>query len=212
MTRSSSAASFTAPAAFATLTSPPSRPNSFLAARFTSSSDIEQAFPHVVPIIRRGAWTYQEHGEMNGIVRRLDAQHSGAFNSICHYRFAHADRAAELRDYAFDRQLHRLRPNSTHGATREEVALEWERMDAEREEILTWGRTTGMLREVVQHYRFERSTGAYSYMAHLAAAKHIEKTHPTVPDPVNRAGVMIVWAEKEHRAWFWNCCRGDHRL
>lgn len=24
---------------------------------------------------------------------------------------------------------------------------------------------------------------------------------------LEEAGVLIVWAEKEHRSWFWHCCR-----
>lgn len=180
--------------------------------RFESSTDIEQAFPHVATIIRRGTWLVHEYSDMNVRLSGLGDYRRGDFNGICSFHFACGDSAAAFRDYAFERRLDRLRANSTHGATREEVALEWERIDAEREEILAWGRATGMLREVVQHYRFERSTGAWSYTAHLAAARHIEKTHPTVADPVNHAGVLIVWAEKEHRAWFWHCCRGNQFL
>jgi hypothetical protein len=41
----------------------------------------------------------------------------------------------------------------------------------------------------------------------MAAAKLIEKLHPAVDDPVNHAGVCIEWAEREHREWFWRCCR-----
>ena len=69
--------------------------------------------------------------------------------------------------------------------------MEWERIDAEREEILAWGRVTGMLREVVQYYRFERHVGRYSHTAHQVAAKRIEEVHPTIPDPLNYAGVLI---------------------
>ena len=66
-----------------------------------------------------------------------------------------------------------------------------------------------MLREVVEEYRFERHRGSYSNTAHVAAAKLIEKNHTTITDPLNYAGVLIEWSEKEHRAWIWRCCR-DH--
>ena len=85
-------------------------------------------------------------------------------------------------------------------------------MEAEREEILAWGRATGMMREVVQEYRFERHSGTYSYKAHEAAARLIENAYPTIADPLNYAGVLIEWSEKEHRAWFWHCCRDGQHL
>ena len=136
----------------------------------------------------------------------------GEFNWIRRYYFTCPDQAEKLREHALDLRLHRLRVQCGEGATREEVALEWERMAAEREEILAWGRLTGMTRQVVAHYRAERHVGTYSYTAHFNAAKLIEKAHPTIADPRNYAGVMIEWAEREHRAWFWRCCRGLHHL
>lgn len=82
----------------------------------------------------------------------------------------------------------------------------------DRELILTWGRTTGLLREVVQEYRFERRQGAPSSEAHVAASKLLERADPSLDDPLTFAGVMIEWAEREHRAWFWRCCRDHHLL
>lgn len=64
-----------------------------------------------------------------------------------------------------------------------------------------------MLREVVHHYRFERSIGTNSCMAHQAAATLLQSAYPTVVDPMNYSGVLIEWTEKEHRLWFWHCCR-----
>ena len=177
-----------------------------------SSSELERYFPHTAPIIRRGSWTFGETGDSNSKVKSLGDSRRSDFNNVYRYRFEHREQAAELSEYALSRRLHRLRPNSTHGASRDEVAMEWERMEAEREEILAWGRATGMLREVVQQYRFERHTGRYSSTAHEAAAGLIEKLHRTIPEPINYAGVLIEWSEKEHRSWFWRCCRDGHSL
>lgn len=176
-----------------------------------SSVEIDVFFPHVASIIYRGSWTFSEHGDLNSEVQRLGEYRCENFNSFARYHFEHPEQADALTEYALARRLHRKR-NSTHGASREEFAMEWERIDAEREEILAWGRTTGMLREAVQSYRFERHRGSYSNTAHEAAAKRIEEVHPTITDPLYYAGVPIEWSEKEHRAWFWRCCRDHHLL
>lgn len=180
--------------------------------RYDTSAEIEQAFPHVAQVIRRGLWMVYEQTEMNVMLSELGPYRSGSFNGIGTFRFTEAEHAAAFAEYAFDKQLHRLKVNSTRGATREEVALEWERRAAEREEILAWGRLTGMTRQVIAHYRAERHVGAWSLSAHHAAGRLIEKAHPTIADPCHYAGVMIEWAEREHRAWFWRCCRGLHQL
>jgi hypothetical protein len=180
--------------------------------RCDTSAEIEQAFPHATQVIRRGLWMAYEQAEANAAARALGEHRTGSFNGLCTWRFTQPEHAAAFAEYAFDHQLHRLKAKSTHGATREEVALEWERRAAEREEILAWGRLTGMTRQVVAHYRAERHVGAWSLTAHHAAGRLIEKAHPTVTDPCHYAGVMIEWAEREHRAWFWRCCRGLHQL
>ena len=82
----------------------------------------------------------------------------------------------------------------------------------EREAILDWGRATGLLREVVQQYRFERRQGADSAAAYGEAAKLVAAADPRIEDPSKYAHVMIAWAENEHRAWFWRCCRDGHIL
>ena len=57
----------------------------------------------------------------------------------------------------------------------------------------------------MQTYRFERRRGAFSYLAHRAAAKAIEQIDPSVEVAMTYAGVCIDWAEREHRPWFWRC-------
>jgi hypothetical protein len=136
----------------------------------------------------------------------------GDFDSFFSYCFQRPEQASEMTELALGRSLHRLVPNSTQAATREEVTAEWGRIAKEREAILAWARSTKMLQHVVQEYRFQRRQGASSYMSHLAAAEFIEKTDASVPDPVNYAGVLIEWAEREHRDWFWRCCRDHHVL
>lgn len=172
-----------------------------------TSAEIERYFPHSTSIIYRGSWETGARALFNEQMGRLGDHRSNNFNGLLCCRFENASSAEELGRLALRFRLHRLTTNSTHGASPEEVALEFERMDAEREEILAWGRSTRMLREVVQQYRFERSRGAYSYAAHQAAARIIEQSFPCIRDPLNYAGVLIVWAEKEHRTWFWHCCR-----
>lgn len=184
-------------------------PNQPLRGTSASSVQIDQFFPHVASIIHRGAWMFDEQSALNGEVQRIGEYRSGTFNKFAHFHFGYPVQAAALSEYA---RQHRLIPNSTHGAAREEVAMEWERIEAEREEILAWGRVTGMLRLVVQAYRAELHVGSYSYTAHESAAKVIEKAHPTITNPLNYAGVLIKWSEKEHRGWFWRCCRDHHVL
>ena len=190
----------------------PRPPDPPVRVRCDTSAELERAFPHTTAIIRRGYWSAAEHAELNGWMMQFGDMRCGEFNWIRRYYFTCPDQAEKLREHALDLRLHRLRVQCGEGATREEVALEWERMAAEREEILAWGRLTGMTRQVVAHYRAERHVGTYSYTAHFNAAKLIEKAHPTIADPRNYAGVMIEWAEREHRAWFWRCCRGLHHL
>jgi len=96
--------------------------------------------------------------------------------------------------------------------TREEVAAEWGKIGAEREVVLEWGRVGSRLQDVVQMYRFWRREGAYSNTAHSHAAEVVENLDPTVDDPLFYAGVLIEWAEREHRTWFWRCCRNHHVL
>ena len=81
----------------------------------------------------------------------------------------------------------------------------------ERQAILAWGRAEkGRTMEVVQSYRFARRGGCYNN-AHEDAAKTVVALDATVADPKNYAGVLIEWAEREHRAWFWRCC-GEHHV
>jgi hypothetical protein len=96
--------------------------------------------------------------------------------------------------------------------TPEQVAAAWIRIEQERQAILAWGRSTQMLRHVVQEYRFERHMGSRSSIAHEAAARLVAKADAAIADPLNYAGVLIEWAEREHRCWFWRGCRGDHVL
>jgi hypothetical protein len=96
-----------------------------------SSFEIEHFFPYATPIIHRGSWTFGEMADVNGKAARLGEHRRTDFNNIFRYYFRHRDHAAELSEYALSRRLHRLKFNSTRGASREEVALEWERMEAE---------------------------------------------------------------------------------
>lgn len=178
-----------------------------------SSAEVDHFYPHTTRIICRGALTIYETAALNAEADRIDCDHRGGyFNSIHVVHFQHEDQAEALSRFALDNRLHRLVPNSTQGASREEVEAEWQRIAQEREAIVAWGRSTGMLRDVVQEYRFERRRGAFSSSAHMAAAKVVEKADLSIVDPMNYAGVLIEWAEREHREWFWRCCRDHHVL
>ena len=86
------------------------------------------------------------------------------------------------------------------------------RLSAERQAILTWGRQKGRLQEVVQEYRFARRQGDGRARAHADAALAVARLDPAVVDPKTYAGVLLEWMEKEHREWFWRCCRDHHLL
>lgn len=178
-----------------------------------SSAEIERFYPAAAPLIARGELSYAEKGRMLDEANRIDEDRRGdSFNGIEYFRFRFPEQGAAMSDFLLRHRLHRLVPNSTTAATPEEVAAEWQRMASEREVILAWARSTRMLIEIVQTYRFERRRGAYSYAAHRAAAELVRTTHPGIVDAVNYAGVCIEWAEREHRDWFWRCCRDHHLL
>lgn len=84
-------------------------------------------------------------------------------------------------------------------------------IEREKAIILDWGRRTRKLQEVVQEYRFSRRQGDDSQRAHENAARLVA-TDASVADPMNTARVLIEWAEREHRDWFWRCCRDHHVL
>lgn len=100
----------------------------------------------------------------------------------------------------------------TATARRRSVPSPAPRNGRERKTILEWGRSTGVMMDVVQQYRFERRQGASCAEAHVAASRSIELSAPSIADPMTLASVMLEWAELEHRSWFWRCCRDDHFL
>lgn len=181
--------------------------------RVLSSAERERWFPYCAAIILRTAWHVNEQLRFNDVVSRFETEHrQSEFNGILCVHYRCLKPAQEMADWIAQNRMDRLKRNCTDGATREEVAAEWVKIAQEREVILAWGRRTAMLREVVQQYRFERKQGTYSYLAHAAAAKIVEKADPTVADPLNYAGVLIEWVERQNRDWFWRCCRDHHTL
>ena len=177
-----------------------------------SSAETERLYPYPARMIARSFVGFHERGVLNETAQRIGQLRHSSFNCVETFRFTTADRAAEMAELITSKRLDRLSRNSAQGSSREEVAAEWKRIAEERETILEWGRVTGMLREVVALYRFERHMGSWSYHAHVEAAKLIDKAHPPIFDPMNLAGVMIEWSEREHREWFWRCCRDGHCL
>jgi hypothetical protein len=164
-------------------------------------------------MIRRGSLEYHEPSLIREDATRIGGDWIiSSFNCVEGIHFARPDHAVEMQEVIARYQLDRLFPNTKRKSTQEEVAAEWKRIAAEREVILSWGRSTRMLQEAVQAYRFERRQGSWSYTAHIAASKVVEKADTSIADPMNYAGVLIEWAEREHRDWFWRCCRDQHVL
>jgi hypothetical protein len=176
-------------------------------------AEIDHLYPYVTRVIRRGVWSFDEYARFNEETIRIDRDHrEGSFNGIYRAHFRQPDQAAALAAFVASKGLDRLVADCTDKPTPEQVADEWIRLGQEREAILAWGRSTQMLRHVVQEYRFERHMGSRSHTAHAAAARLVAKADRSIADPLNYAGVLIEWAEREHRCWFWRGCRGDHVL
>ncbi|WP_428669046.1 hypothetical protein [Reyranella sp.] len=181
-------------------------------ARSLSSAEIEREFPFTVSIIVRTPWFTHETLVMNQSVHDPGVPYRcGEFNSMRTYHIARQEPAETLREFVAARRYDRLFRDCPRGSSREEVAAEWRRIEDERQAILAWARRTRMLQAVVQEYRFGRQ-GDASCRAHENASKLVAKADPSIADPMNHAGVLIEWAEREHRAWFWRCCRRHHVL
>lgn len=182
-------------------------------ARELSSAEIERAYPYVSKIILRTDWTTSEYLQVNQAVADICNDHRrGTFNHICCYHFVRQQHASKFTDFIRSGRYHRLRRNSHYGASQGEVALEWIRICDERQAIIAWGRAEkGRLMEVVQAYRFARRSGRHN-AAHDDAAATVKALDASVDDPKNYAGVLIEWAEREHREWFWRCCGDGHVL
>jgi len=173
---------------------------------YLPSGDVERLYPARVARIARGELTYAEKGSINEEASRIDAEwRGGHFNGIEYLHFRFAEQGATMAAFLLKERLHRVIPRSTQAPTPGEVEAEWRRMAKERDVILAWARSTKLLMEIVQTYRFERRQGAFSYAAHRAAAQVVETADRTLSDPMTYAGVCIEWAEREYRGWFWRC-------
>ena len=181
--------------------------------RVLSSAETEHRYPYTSRVIQRTLWETHEHLKVNELLAKITNEHScGYWNGISCYHFPRQQQAADFTDFIRAGRYHRLHRSSTKGASQAEVALEWMRLCDERQAILAWGRAEkGRTMEVVQSYRFTRREGRNN-AAHDEAAKTVAALDATVRDPKNYAGVLIEWAEREHRAWFWRCCRNHHVL
>jgi len=180
---------------------------------YLSSADVERIYPARVARIARGELSYADRGRINEEKSCIDREwRGGHFNGIEYFHFRFPEQGARMAAFLMKHRLHRLVPGSSQAPTSDEVDAAWARLAQEREAILAWARSTRMLIEIVQAYRFERRQGAFSSAAHAAAAKLVEKMDPSIGDPLTYAGVCIEWAEREHRQWFWRCTREHHLL
>ena len=178
-----------------------------------SSADVERLYPARVARIARGELSYADRGRINEELSSIDREwRGGAFNGVEYFHFRFPEQGARMAAFLMTHRLHRLVPGSSRAPSPDEVDAAWARLAQEREAVLAWARSTRMLIEIVQAYRFERRQGAYSSVAHAAAAKLVEKKDPSIADPLTWAGVCIEWAEREHRQWFWRCTRDHHLL
>jgi hypothetical protein len=179
---------------------------------YLSSAEVERLYPARVARIARGELSYADRGRINEEMSCIDREwRGGQFNGIEYFHFRFPEQGARMAAYLMKHRLHRLVPGSSQAPTSDEVDAAWARLAQEREASLAWARSTRMLIEIVQTYRFERRQGAFSSAAHAAAARLVEKMDPSIGDPLTHAGVCIEWAEREHRQWFWRCTR-DHQL
>ena len=132
-------------------------------ARYLSSADVERLYPARVARIARGELTYAERGRINEEVSRIDREwRVGHFNGVEYFHFRFPEQGARMAAFLMKQRLHRLVPESSEAPTAEEVDAAWARLAEERETILAWARSTRMLIEIVQAYRFERRQGACS--------------------------------------------------
>lgn len=178
-----------------------------------SSTEIEREFPYTSKVILRTPWRTHEQLAVNDKVHQLANDYfCGRFNRMRCYHFARQDQAAAFTDFIRQGRYHRLRPDCCEGPSQQELALEWLRLCDERQSILAWGRVGSRLQEVVMAYRFHRKIGCGSEEAHRQSALAVAALDGGVSDPLNHAGVLIEWAEREHRAWFWRCCLRHHVL
>lgn len=178
-----------------------------------SSVETEQRYPHAIRLIARSYVDFYERGILNDTAMSLGPFRHNHFNRFETFSFATIDASVEMAELIASQRLDRLFRNSNHGSSRGDVIAEWRRIAEEREGILAWGRRTGLLGQVVAHYRAERHLGSCSYRAHVEATKLlVERAKVSIDDPMNYSGVMVEWAEREHRAWFWRCCRDGHYL
>jgi hypothetical protein len=182
------------------------RPSERVYRGYLSSGDVERLYSARVARIAQSELTYADRARINERASRKDAEwRGGHFNGLEYFHFRFPEQGATMAAILLRERLHRLVRGSTQAPTPEEVEAEWRRMAKERDAILCWARSTKLLMEIVQTYRFERRQGAFSSTAHSAAAKLVETMDRSVSDPVTYAGVCIEWAEREYRQWFWRC-------
>lgn len=177
-----------------------------------SSAEIERHFPHLVPIILRHPLSFGVRLAFNEVLSGLGERRTGLFNGIETHHVRTECAAMALRAYVADRRLDRLVPGSDEEATREQVVEAWREIERERSAAMLWARSRRVLQEVVQEYRFERRRGSFSVTAHEAAGRIVARADATVANPLAYAGYIVEWAEREHRTWFWRCCRENHVL
>jgi hypothetical protein len=140
-----------------------------------SSAETERLLPHAVPIIMRSHLDYAARGALNELLSTLGDRRCSAFNGIETHHLRTEWAASVLRENVTTRRLHRLVPRSDDRATQEQVVAVWKEIERDRAEALAWARSRSMLQTVVQEYRFERSRGAYSGMAHAAAGRLVAR-------------------------------------
>ena len=108
--------------------------------------------------------------------------------------------------FLWKQRLHRLVPGSSQAPSPDEVTAAWTRLAEERETILAWARSTRMLIEIVQTYRFRAAPGRLLLERSCRRGHGGREGGSVHRRPMTWAGVCIEWAEREHRQWFWRCC------
>ena len=143
---------------------------------YLSSADVERLYPAGSPASRAASSLMRSGAASTRKCRASTGSGAAAhFNGIEYFHFRFPEQGARMAAFLCRQRLHRLVPGSSEAPTLAEVDAEWVRLAQEREAILAWARSTRMLIEIVQAYRFERRQGACSSTAHAVAAKVVEK-------------------------------------
>jgi hypothetical protein len=124
------------------------------------------------------------------------------------FSFVHQEQADRLEREIQDRR--RLRDRLEAKARPCPVAARYEEA-ARAQHAVIWGRSTGIMREVVRAYRQERRECSTHGYPNMVAARVIVAAAPAIGIDRAREMVdqMLAWTISRHGSWFWTGLQGD---